>query len=553
MHRSSSVYLTALVLALAPACGQQGDAFEPSSPGSDGSSDSDDENNDDASNDNDDDDDSGTSDGLAQEDGGGSDSPWDPGPHWMGIAIDAVTANQGVGITIGDGGSGIPSGDRTAPIVAGRPMLVRATWFIVGDWDPREIEARLTLTDAQGNEETFIDAMVIDGDADLTSLDGTFAWSLTAEQVRPGLQYRVELLDHRQPAEDIHVSSLPADGGDAPVGIPDGEHVIRVVVVPFAYDDGDGCSTLADTSEETLQAFHTQLYSQNPVDTVEIVAREPIAYDGPLDNISDALADVVALRFADNASSETYYYGLIDTCSGEDGVGGVTGMAFGIPSDPTAPGAAAERTAIGVWTGLESASQIFVHEIGHSQGRYHVACGGPTGVDPDYPGPAGDIVDWGYGVLDHALRDPGHKDYMTYCGPQWVSAFGWNKTHATIEALGDSGEEGDGAQAPIGEESDLLVVGMISPDGAERWMIVPGTMDTYAADPGLAIELTIGDIVVSSPAHKHTVADGDATVVIAALPEGGREASDLTRVDHGRRVEVPRASVRDFRDLRETD
>ncbi len=148
--------------------------------------------------------------------------------------------------------------------------------------------------------------------------------------------------------------------------------------MPFIYDDGKGCSTVADTSDATLEAMYEHLYQQNPLASVSIVVRDPVVAQEVSEWLTDPLMDLVSLRFEDGADANTYYYGLIDTCAPDDFVS-ATGLAFGIPSDPTSPSAAADRTAVGRWIGLEGTAQIFVHEMGHCMGRAHISCEVPAG------------------------------------------------------------------------------------------------------------------------------------------------------------------------------
>src|SRR5690606_655329 len=94
------------------------------------------------------------------------------------------------------------------------------------------------------------------------------------------------------------------------------------------------------------------------------------------------------------------------------------------------PGLGYLRVSVGRYTGDGlAASETFVHEVGHTQGRYHVRCsGGEAGVDSDYPHIGGITGIWGFGIYDLRLRSPaGSRDYMTYCANEWVSDYGYNK------------------------------------------------------------------------------------------------------------------------------
>ncbi len=120
---------------------------------------------------------------------------------------------------------------------------------------------------------------------------------------------------------------------------------------------------------------------------------------------------VQAVRVADGNRTDVLYYGL---------------MANGIPMGPI----------IGCNSGGVSTSAIgdgvtMAHELGHACGRPHSPCGTPG--DPAYPAyepydPAGTPMastgEYGLDISNGAIKPPsGFKDFMSYCGPRWVSLF----------------------------------------------------------------------------------------------------------------------------------
>jgi len=82
------------------------------------------------------------------------------------------------------------------------------------------------------------------------------------------------------------------------------------------------------------------------------------------------------------------------------------------------------RTAVG-WDYLPSGTHVMAHELGHNMGRTHAPCGGPSGTDPSYPYPGGQIGTWGMDVAALLLKAPTLTDLMSYCGPNWISDYNW--------------------------------------------------------------------------------------------------------------------------------
>ncbi len=138
-----------------------------------------------------------------------------------------------------------------------------------------------------------------------------------------------------------------------------------------------------------------------------------------------------------------YYMGMIDPSA----PGGPGGMAY-------RPGRTSfvkmRGTGWGPQYNRPSAGGVMAQELAHNQNRQHVSCGCPDSVDFDYPycedteccedpceddppplcnaiGPSDVATDiWGYDVLsDTAVPPLGARDFLSYCGPRWVSDYTW--------------------------------------------------------------------------------------------------------------------------------
>lgn len=127
------------------------------------------------------------------------------------------------------------------------------------------------------------------------------------------------------------------------------------------------------------------------------------------------LGELSAVRIAEVGTSRLYYGVLNRTGSGST----TAGIAY-------RPG----YTALG-WDPLPAASRTAAHEWGHNWNRRHAPCGGPAGIDPNYPYPDAHIGVWGLDLIEtdfvHAvvpqLISPTTYDLMSYCNPKWVSDY----------------------------------------------------------------------------------------------------------------------------------
>ena len=76
---------------------------------------------------------------------------------------------------------------------------------------------------------------------------------------------------------------------------------------------------------------------------------------------------------------------------------------------------------------IPDASTI-AHELGHNLSLAHAPCGGAPGPDPSFPYPDASTGAWGYDFRNggRPVR-PSKKDLMSYCGPVWISDYGFTK------------------------------------------------------------------------------------------------------------------------------
>jgi hypothetical protein len=283
--------------------------------------------------------------------------------------------------------------------------------------------------------------------------------------------------------------------------------------------------TITDTDVEAMKVWMEQ---HNPIERAVVTVHAPFEYTASIGSEPNGfvpiLEAVAELRAADKPADNVYYYGLLESCDAYPP--GLLGQAYGIPDQPT-PGNAYQRLAVGRYQSSGAgARDTLVHEVGHSQGLYHVRCsGGEAGADPDYPYPNGRIGRWGYGIHDTVMRSPTNfRDYMSYCSNSWVSDFGWEKTFDVIAEL----TSWDSAGAPLDPQARPIVVGTLTADGGARWFTTVGAVPLRGRAADTFVEFTIDGQTVREPAAALPIPDSDATSVVAALPPGSLESLSFT-------------------------
>lgn len=496
---------------------------------------------------------------------GAADSTGDPEPlpppPATGIEIVEVTVDQGLRIPVALGGELVGPTERVAAVLQGRETALRAFYTTDPGYEARTVYGVLVLEQDDGTTtqyEAFVSASEPECEGFGTlhecrygSAAGALLWRIDGEDIRPLTEYRIELYETAPGHEDDVSDKLPVfptDGSTLQIGVESSYMKMRVVVVPYYHDVGDVCAPAPDLLEEFGTDYHgnprtvaglfaERLAATNPVDEVEIIVHEPLSFSGNAQQAGGLLNALQQLRFQENAPPEQYYYGVIRPCQGNPDFSGVAQL--GGPS----PGQAAQRVGWGVYHGNPSTTaDTFVHEIGHEQGRFHIACSGDEGgPDVSYPGhPDGDTLSWGIDVMSNPLviKPPSSHDYMTYCGPTWVSEWGWNLVSPWIEEI-SSWELAD-AVPP----TRPLLVGTVRADGSSSFYVAQGWFEEALARPGHTVRFSIdGGSPIEAPAQWVSWERTDDVNVIVPLPAALSRIESLSWHAPGRSGSIDRASL----------
>ncbi len=437
-----------------------------------------------------------TSDGIEHADGEAA-VLVEPPPA-RGISILDVTIDQGVRIPIARDGALLDGTARTDAVLRNRPGVVRAFYDVDQGYARRPIMARLFVVQVDGREtilEAFANTRPIscdEGEAFYEcgyGLDNTsFKWRVEGEDIQVGTRYRMEMVE-TSPGHENDVSSrspiFPEDGSTMLIGVEDSYMKMHAVIVPLYHDIGTECAPAPDLSQivgkdrhgndqNVAEYFAERLAAQNPVDEVTLTVHEPLAFRGSMRG-SAPLGFLQNLRLSENAPPEAFYYGLGEPCDGGPDFAGVAQL--GAPTMASA----SQRVGWGVWGENfgtpQSVAETFVHELGHEQGRQHIACSGTeAGVDMRYPYPGGVIGSWGtdaYGRLMNTFSPAASHDYMTYCGQTWVSDWGWRLVFPWIRTM----SEWDFMSAAQKQSGHVpLLVGNVYADGTHNFYVTRGAV-----------------------------------------------------------------------------
>lgn len=449
----------------------------------------------------------------------GSDDP----PGAVGIDIGILEANQGVGIKLAHAGNLIETSSRNAPLVRDREVTMRASWTLDSSWQSRPVLARLRIYDTEGVATVLDDTRDVAAASSFDNLDASFHWFVPAEAIQPGARYSVSLheVDDADPGTSSAAAPRLPETGSAELGVP-GDHTrLHVTLVPIRHKL-DGCDKTGDATG-MKPVFADALFAQYPVSHVELAVHPtPYTFTQPLtpSGWNSLVAGLSQQRVVDNARPDTFYYGVVRACGSTNGIGGV-GY---VPWNAGTIGSAPHRTS----TGVESV-RVFLHELGHNHGRKHVRCSGSeANVDANYPHAGGLIGIWGHDVNTHALYEPQRTDFMTYCGNNWISDYGWGQAQKVIAEIDGWAHQG----RALGPD-DRVLMGLVSRDGQATWWTAYGRVDSMPNGDAPAIEFYAdGDRIAAVVPEYGLLSDDETLVITAPLPADFDRVTSFRHVDH---------------------
>ena len=317
------------------------------------------------------------------------------------------------------------------------------------------------------------------------SLDASANALIPAWVLVPGLEMTIEIDPDGALQPGIGVPDRWPEDGRAAVDVRD-MRPLELTMVPFLHTSNPD-QALANRvaglrAQDELFRLTRDLL---PVREFVVTAREPVwtSVEPVFDNSSALLRETWATRTMDGASG--YYMGVMS--------GGGGRAYIGWPASVS---------------GLVAAT--IVHELGHNMTLRHAPCGDPPNVELLYPYLNGSIGSWGYDSSTGTLVSPTRPDMMSYCGPEWVSDYSFNKALRFRETL-EPQRVGTSAAAPAAPGQALLLWGGVGADG------VP------ILEPAFVVRAPVSLPREDGPFHlSGLTADGDTLFSLAfAMPETG--------------------------------
>jgi hypothetical protein len=430
----------------------------------------------------------------------GSDPAKDPtnpdaprAPLAKGISVVEIAFFQGVKVDVVKNGAWLAT--RNAPVVAGRPALVRVYVAPESGFGGGAVTAELRVESASKKFPLVRETKAITKASTDEDTRSTFNLEVPAEYLTTDATFQVALTspDGDQVAGSSN-ARFPRDGSQQRLNAK-ASGKVKVVVVPVKYD-ADGSGRVPDVGAAQIELYKKTMMSRYPATDVEITVRAPWSWATPISRngsgFSQVLSAITRLRQQDGAAKDVYYYGALAPAASFGsfcGGGCVTGLSTVVDS----PQVSSMRASVGIgFTGYDSANTM-AHEVGHAHGRNHAPCGGAQGTDPDFPYSDGTIGVWGYDILAKTLISPtrGH-DMMGYCPNEWVSDYTFSGLFDRVSAVtqlvgGAAGGSGSG-QSQMNEASVRLAVA--DENGELTWSTEPFTAEALAGGEAREVSFT---------------------------------------------------------------
>jgi hypothetical protein len=356
----------------------------------------------------------------------------------QGITISEIAVFQAGKIPVMQNGTAVaPRTAQGAEIIQGKDSLFRVYVTVDGDFQPRELSARLQLN---GRSLSYHERTTIAGSSRELDADDSFNLAVPGTAITSSLDYRLEIVECGAGSGTAHNPVFPASGV-APLATRR-TGVVRITMLPVT--SGGVTPTLDQTFANEIKAAAESMY---PTAGIEITLDDTPTGDCNITSATAADGDawgecgdiLRSRRENDQPPADVYYVGVLkpeptyeeycpEECyNGYSLIGGVDEPSF--------------RAAVLTAYLPHVAEVTFPHELGHSHGLYHAAgCGAGT-PDPSYPYIADGTSHIGWVGWDERrpaieFLDPERfPEFMSYCSETWISDYTYKRIADRIAGI----------------------------------------------------------------------------------------------------------------------
>lgn len=429
------------------------------------------------------------------------------------VTVSQIAVYQSVKVEVMTGGQAVANASRRTDVVEGRETMVRVYVTVGSGWSPRELSARLVLTNGT-NVDSYFAKKSIAGSSTEGDANSTFQIYVPKDKIAVGTLYHVELVECTTVDGATLSPRFPAEG-EAELGVRR-TGPLKVTMIPILAN-----GRVPDTSATALEVYRSYLLAMFPVSDVILTVGGQISTQYPI-NWSGTLDQVRAKRQTDRPAADVYYYGLLrptDTfnqfCQG----GCTAGIGYVAPANQ-----AQSRAAVGIaWVdttqSANSSAQTMAHELGHNHGRNHAPCGGVSGADQSYPYAGGVLGVTGYDYRAKALIPENRTDIMGYCSNKWISDYTYDALVNRVATVNNA----PAFYVPA-EFLDYWRVLLLDSSGP-RWGIPVDELSLPAGLPELAEILDdAGNVITLAEVYRTEIPDIGAASIMVPEPQPGWHA-----------------------------
>lgn len=379
-------------------------------------------------------------------------------------------------------------------LVGDKPALLRVSVLANEAGISTDVEVEASQAGAPVGKLALMGPATVPLTEDLADLNKQFRVVLPREWLVPGVQLTVRV----DPSNALPETD---ETNNEQVLTPtvSRANVVHLTAVPVVQNGLTG--TARDVDRTVNEVW--------PVKGVEAKTRAPyttsVVLSGGATSAWGQLLDQLSQVKAADGSSRNYY-GFVRVNYGS----GVAGIGY---------------IGRGVATGRDDSLSTVAHELGHNFGRPHAPCGGVAGADPNFPYAGAKIGTWGWNGTS-LLSPTRYVDLMSYCTPEWVSDYSYEKVQQFMSGRGEFAPD---AMLPDLRWTDaVLIAGRLLPSGELAWSPVQrvraAVTEPVRADAALVLATRDG-AVVRLPVALDETAEGDERHFVTVAPWVGELAS----------------------------